>query len=206
MEIGDLTTKKVLLHLLKDFTNVHTITTLATELNLSRVGMWKVLKKLGSEKYIVLKSVGGGKTSTYTLFLNWDNPLVEKILSFYLTEEALTQRRWRFTFSDIENITDFVILYGSIIYSPKQANDIDILGICSQKFFIKIQHAMEKIQNTQVQQIHSINFTEREFRAELKWQNKAFISAVKKGVVLFGAEHFVTFMRGMAHDYNTKNS
>ena len=198
MVTRDLSTKKVLLYLLKSFSNTHTITTLAQELGLSRVGIWKILKKLENEKYILLNAVGSGKTSTSIIMLNWDSPLVEKTLSLYLTEEALKQRRWQVNFLDLERVADFVILYGSILQSPQQANDIDILGVASKKNFIKIQNIVDVVQKTQSKKIHSINFIESEFKAELKKQNKAFIDAIKKGIILFGQEKFVKFMRGIA--------
>ena len=42
--------KKIILSLLKDFTRKTTITFLAQELKVSRVGIWKVLKKLEAEE------------------------------------------------------------------------------------------------------------------------------------------------------------
>ena len=198
MVTRDLTVKRVLLCLLKDFSSTHTITTLAKELGLSRVGIWKVLKKLDESKYILVKTTGVGKTSTSIITLNWDNPLAEKTLSLYLTEEALKQRRWQVNFAELDKITDFLILYGSVLHSPQEANDIDILGIAKKKNFVKIQSVLDKVQKTQSKKIHLINFTEDEFKSELKKQNKAFIDAVKKGVILFGQDNFVKFMKGMA--------
>ncbi len=190
-----LTPPRILLHLLKDFSSTHTITSLARELGLSRVGIWKILKRLEKGKYLILKTVGKGKTSTSLISLNWENLLVEKTLALYLTEEALKQRRWQVNFADLEGVVDFAILYGSILPSQKEAADIDILGVTPKKNFVKIQNIMDKIQKTQSKKIHSINFTVPEFKAELLRPNKAFIHAVKKGVILFGQENFVKFMK-----------
>ncbi|MEW5896788.1 MAG: helix-turn-helix domain-containing protein [Nanoarchaeota archaeon] len=198
MVTGDLTAKRVLLHLLKDFTSTHTITTLAKELGLSRVGIWKVLKRLKDNKFILVKTVGTGRTSTSIITLNWENPLVEKTLSLYLIEEALKQRRWQMNFEGLGDVTDSVILYGSILQSPQQANDIDIIGISSKKNFVKIQNTIDKVQKTQSKKVHSLNFTGSEFKVELKKSNKAFIDAVKRGVILFGQENFVKLIRGLA--------
>lgn len=198
MVTRDSTAKKVLLHLLKDFSSTHTITTLAKELGLSRVGVWKVLKKLDESKYILVKTMGAGKTSTSIITLNWENPLAEKTLSLYLTEEALKQRRWQVNFVELDKITDFLIIYGSVLHSPQEANDIDVLGIAPKKNFIKIQSVLDKVQKTQSKKIHPINFTADEFNSELKKQNKAFIDAVKRGVILFGQDKFVKFMVGLA--------
>jgi len=193
MVTRDLTAKKVLIHLIKDFSSTHTITTLAKELDLSRVGVWKILNRLN--KYIFIKSVGTGKTSTSIITLNWENPLVDKTLSLYLTEEAVEQRRWQVNFSELEKATNFVILYGSILHSSQKAKDIDIFGIAPKKNFVKIQVIIDKVQKAQSKKIHSINFSESEFKSELRKPNKVFIDAIKKGVILFGQENFVKFIK-----------
>lgn len=197
MVTGDLTATRVLLHLLKDFSSTHTITTLAKGLGLSRVGIWKILKKLEERKFIILKAVGRGKTSTFLVSLNWENPLAEKTLSLYLTEEAVKQRRWQVNFTELEKVINFAILYGSVLHSPKEAGDVDLLGIAPKKNFVKIQAVIDKVQKTQFKRIHAINFTESEFKVELQKPNKAFIDAVKKGIILFGQENFVKFMKEM---------
>mgnify|MGYP001612569129 CR=1 FL=1 len=190
---------KILKILLKDFTIKPTITFLAKEIGLSRVGTWKLLKKMQSERLIVLSKIGSGKTSIYSISLKWDNPLVEKNLALCLTEDALKNQRWMNNFAELENKVDFLLLYGSIINSPKEANDIDILGITSSKNkFIEIEEAIKKIQKTQMKKIHAINFTPTEFKQELEKPNKALINAINKGVILFGQEKFIKFIKGMA--------
>jgi len=190
------TSKKIALILLKDFSKTHTITSLAKELDMSRVGIWKILKQLQSEQFIKLTSVGLGKTSTSIIHLNWENVIVKKSLSLYLTEEAIKQRRWQLNFASLEKIADFLILFGSILHYPKEAKDIDIIIISQKRKFIKIQKIIDKIQKTQIKEIHLINLTETEFKKELKKSNKAFIDAIKKGSVLFGQEKFIQFMEG----------
>ena len=195
METEESNIKRIMLILLKDFSRAHTITSLAGDLKLTRVGIWKILKKLEGNKYIALRSVGSGKTSTYLIDINWDNIIVEKALVLYLTEEAAKQRRWRANFVDLEQEVDFLILYGSVLKFPKEANDIDILGVAKKSRFLEIQKKSDRIQKTQSKKIHSINFTEKEFKEELKKSNKAFIDSIKMGVILFGHEKFVGFMK-----------
>jgi hypothetical protein len=191
------TDKKLMLVLLKDFTRTHTVTSLARELRLSRVGTWKVLKKLEAEKFILMKPIGSGRTSTSIIKINWDNLLVEKAIALYLTEESIKQRRWRVNFAALEKEVDFLMLYGSILTSPQHANDIDILGVAKRSRFVKIQNILDEIQKTENKKIHAINFTMSEFKKELQHNNKAFIDAVKKGVILFGQENFVKFMKNV---------
>ncbi len=189
------TSKKIILELFRDFSRKHTITSLAKELRLSRVGIWKILKKLEAEKYILRESVGSGKTSTFIIKINWNSLLVQKALALYLTEESIKQRRWMINFAELEKEVDFLILYGSIVDSPKKANDIDLIGINRNNKFVKIQKIIDKIQKTENKKIHAINFTISEFRKELQNNNKSFINAIKKGIILFGQENFVKFIK-----------
>lgn len=189
---------KILKILLKDFTIKPTITSLAKEIRMSRVGTWKVLKKMQSNKLIVLSPIGSGKTSTYRISLNWDNILVEKTLALSLTEDALKNQRWLNNFTELKEKIDFLMIYGSIISPPQEANDIDILGVVSNKNrFLEIEESVKKIQKTQLKKIHAMNFTQAEFRQELEKPNKAFVDAVKKGVILFGQENFIRFIKSI---------
>ncbi|HLD06680.1 MAG TPA: HTH domain-containing protein [Candidatus Nanoarchaeia archaeon] len=189
------TGKNVLLLLLKDFSRRHTITSIAKELRLSRVGVWKALKKLEKKQYTAAEPIGSGKTSASVITMNWENILVEKSLSLYLAEEALAQRRWRVNFAEAGAESGFLVLYGSILYSPQQANDIDLVGVAGKSKFISIQKTLDRAQKTLHKKIHAIHFTEAELEQELRKPNEAFVAAVKKGVVLFGQENFVRFMK-----------
>src|SRR3989344_3174135 len=91
---------RILKLLLKDFTIKPTITVLSKEIDMSRVGTWKVLKKLETEQLIFLSSVGEGKTSTYNILLNWKNPLLAKTLALALTEESIKNPRWLRNFEE----------------------------------------------------------------------------------------------------------
>ena len=163
-------------------------------MDMSRVGIWKILKQLESKKIIKLKRIGSGKTSTSIITINFDNILTKKSLALYLTEESLSQERWRTNFSDLEKETEFIILFGSIIKFIKEAKDIDIVIVAKSGKSIKIQKILDKIQKSEIKKIHNINFTQEELRRELEKKNKAFIEAIKNGVVLFGHEKFVDFM------------
>ena len=190
--------RRIVLHLLRNPFEDHTVTSLSQALQLSRVGVWKILKKMESQQYLLLKAIGKGKTNIFCIKLNWNNLLTEKIASLYLTEEALLHPRWRNNFQELEEKVSFLILFGSILHSPQQAHDIDLIGVVSDKRnFVKIQHTVDKIQKTQQKKIHIMNFTEDEFQQELVHQNRAFLDAIRKGVILFGQENFVRFMRGV---------
>ena len=101
-------------------------------------------------------------------------------------------------FEELKGKTEFTILYGSILISPKEANDIDILEIVSNKNnFLKIENVIQRIQKTQLKKIHSESFTKSEFEKEIRKPNKIFIDAIKKGIVLFGQEKFIKFVKNI---------
>src|SRR3989344_2177704 len=114
---------EILRILLKQFYIAWTITALAKEISVSRVGIWKILKRLEVKKLIAMSKTGEGKTSTSLIRLNWGNPILEKYTSLILTEDALKNQRWLSKFAELKDKLDFLILYGSILHSQKEAND-----------------------------------------------------------------------------------
>ena len=186
---------KIVLLLLKDFSAMNTITSIGKELGVTRSGTWKVLMKLKKENYITLETTGK-ETSLIIPKLNLKNELLEKYLNFALSKEAKEHERWIFNFTEVKEHASFFILYGSVLKSYAKAKDIDVIGIIpDRKSFKKLHESLDKIQKGESKRIHSINFTESEFREELLKPNKAFVEAVRKGIVLFGQEEFIKFMR-----------
>lgn len=191
------TTERVLAILLKEPFAVHTATSIAKALNITRQGAWKTLNVLAENKLVELEFVGDAKTSTATIKLNWHSPITEKTLSLILTKESIKQQRWRVNFAELESSVEFIILFGSILNNPKEANDIDILAIVNKKNFKAVEETVAKAQQTQLKKIHVVDLTEREFSQELKRPNKAYLDAVKKGVVLYGQDNFIQFVKGL---------
>ncbi len=193
------TMTRIIITMLKDFASDHTTTSLAKAAGVTRVGAWKALRRLSSDSFITTESVGAGKTNATLARLFWGNPLLEKTLALSLTEESLRHRRWRTGLAELEGLADFTILYGSILRSPQTAHDIDLLAVISKKKdFLRFQDALLRIQKTQSKHIHSITFTPQEISRELRGRNEAMLDAVRTGIVLFGQERFVAFMRRSA--------
>ena len=197
METPNSTKERVLLSLLKAPFEIHTATSLAKALNITRQGIWKTLNKLMENKLINLERVGDTKTSTATVKLNWTNPATEKTLSLLLTQESLKQQRWVVNFAEIESNVKFLILFGSILNNPKEANDIDLLAVVDKKNFKAIEEKISKVQQTQIKKIHLIDLTKAEFNYELKKPNMVHMAAVKKGTILYGHDNFIQFVKGL---------
>ena len=77
----DINKKRILLALLRNISKRYTLTALAEEIKMTRMGAWKIIKKLEAEKMIKITSLGKGRTSTQEMTLNWDNVLLENTLS-----------------------------------------------------------------------------------------------------------------------------
>ncbi|PIN91201.1 hypothetical protein COU57_01570 [Candidatus Pacearchaeota archaeon CG10_big_fil_rev_8_21_14_0_10_32_14] len=198
MESKTKTTEKILLKLLKEPFTKHTATSLASALNLSRQGLWKSLNKLSKNKLIALETIGETKKSAVTISLEWKNQVTIKTLSLLLTKESSEHERWKVNFSQLENNTEFIILFGSILHSPKNARDIDILAVVNSKNdFKRLDEAVIKIQKTQEKKIHLIDLTNQEFKTELRKQNKAYIDSLKKGIVLNGQDNYIRFLEDL---------
>jgi len=190
--------EEIIRKVLKNIAVENTITSLAGEIKATRMGIWKALKKLESESQIILEPIGKGKTSTYKIKLNWQNPLVEKTLVAILLKDALEQERWRYNFKKLENHVLFIMLFGSILHSPKEANDIDLLVITKNgKEFKVIKNIISEAQISQSKKIHAIDLTIEELKENINNKNKAYLEAINKGVVLFGQEDFIKFIQNM---------
>ena len=188
------TNQNILLLLLKDFSTSYTPSIIAKTLHKSRWGIWKNLREMEQQELITLHTTGTGKTSTRIIKIRW-TPLTQKTLSFALAQESAQQKRWQFTFAEIESTVDFFVLYGSTIHALKNAGDIDVFSVSKEKKMPTIRERIQIIQKTQEKNIHVINFTEKEFTQELKNSNNVFIDALKKGTVLFGQDEFVQFIK-----------
>ena len=196
MIFQDTKSAKLIELLLRDFTSIYTISSIAAKLGLTRMGAWNIVKALQSKKIIISRSTGTGKTSTKIISLNRNNPVLDKYLVFSLSEQASQHNRWLINFEQLNEYVSFLILFGSILTSPKHANDIDIIAVVPDKSkFKKIHKEIDNLQHVLVKEIHAINFTEEEFRKELLKPNEAFLDSVKKGIVLFGQEKFIEFMK-----------
>ncbi|MEK6928301.1 MAG: nucleotidyltransferase domain-containing protein [Nanoarchaeota archaeon] len=192
------TSNRILTILLKEPYITNTVSKLAEALKITRQGLWKILKKLHQNKLILLESIGNKKTSTIILKLNWNNSLLEKTLSLSLARDALSYERWIVNFKELEGKVDFLILFGSILTNPKEANDIDIIAVINKKEnFKEVENIIINVQKTLIKKIHIIDMTKTEFSQELKKSNPAYLDALKKGVILYGQDKFIEFVKGL---------
>ena len=186
------TIEKVLLTLLKE--KEKTASDLAEQLKTTRQAVWKILNKLYKQELILLNVANSKKTSVKIISLNFENALTKKILSLILTKQTMESQKWGDNFSKLEKYSNFVLLFGSILNDLNKAEDIDLLIITEKKNFKKIEELILEIQKIQSKEIHAIQLTIKEFQSEIKFGNKAYLDALKKGIVLFGQDEFIEQM------------
>ncbi|MEI6058993.1 MAG: hypothetical protein WCP89_04455, partial [archaeon] len=97
----------------------HTATSLSKTLGITRQGLWKSLNKFSNDKIISLKSIANTKKSAVKISLDLTNPVTNKTISLLLTKELSEYERWKVNFAEIEKHVSFLILFGSILHSPK---------------------------------------------------------------------------------------
>jgi len=183
------TKEKILSILLRE--GKKTATELAEQLNKTRPGIWKSLSGLEEQNFIVFEVANSKKTSIKIAKLDYKNILTKKNLSLILTKQALENQRWIDCFSKIQDKIDFAVLFGSVLNDSSKAKDIDLILVSDKKNFKNVQDLINEIQKTQSKEIHAILLTKQEFQNELKNKNKAYLDAIRKGVVLFGQEKFI---------------
>ena len=184
------------LHLiLRDVSCVHTITSLSKKINMSRVGTWKILKKLETQRLIILKPLSTGETSTTLIYLNFENPLTIKNLELILIADSQHHERWIDSFLPLKKDVLFAILFGSILHSPKEARDIDLILVAQPKKLQHIPSTLFTIQKTQPKKIHATTLSSKEFKEEVSKENTAILDAIKKGIVLFGQGTFISYLQ-----------
>jgi biotin operon repressor len=179
--------REILLHLFKNPSTRHTISSLTEKLERSKVGIWKTVKNLEKEGFVILSPIELLRRKVYTVSLNWDNYLVEKTLGMYLISEALDYEDWTKHFNNLGNVLDFLILC-------KEDDKDKIIGITQKGKFIRIQKPLN-LQDLKGKEIVTSSVTSLDFMHGLKNNREESINAVKDGVVLFGQEKFIQFMK-----------
>ena len=87
MGTDKITSERVLAILLKEPFAIHTATSIAKPLEITRQGIWKILNKLEENKLVSLEFVGKTRTSTAVIKLDWTNPITEKTGGIQLLDE-----------------------------------------------------------------------------------------------------------------------
>ena len=183
---------KAILVLFKDFLSNYNSRNLSKVVGISHAGMFKLLKKL--EKREIIKPKRIGKAVIYSL--NIDSPVAKREIEMALTLEAQNYAKWLEEFMVLRDISEFAVLFGSVIKDEKSAKDIDILIVADKKDFNKINNKIKDKNKILNKKIHLILQSPDEFKKDINNKNKVMLEIIKSGIVLFGQEKITKILEG----------
>ena len=165
---------------------------IAEILGISPMGALKIARSL--EKENIVKSREIGKARVYQL--NLQDAYVRQYLKFLLKREAEQSpayiKMWVNELRKIKN-ADAAVLFGSILRS-KEARDIDVLLITSQKRFSKLKKEVESINLINIKKLHPLYQSEKDIKTNINNGDKALLNAIK-GIVIFGEDKLIDLLK-----------
>ena len=193
--MASLTNKEseILLKLFKDFNRDYNANSISKEVKVTPRGALKILKKLEENKLIKGRQLG----RAVFYHVNLEDEYVCKIIETLLIAEAREKAsRWLEEFKDIFKDSDIIIVFGSIIRNPKEANDIDVLFVFKESKYRKIADFIKDKNKILFKKIHDIPMTIKDLSENLK-HNKAIIDAVGTGYVLSGSDKLIKVVKNV---------
>lgn len=182
--------REILLVLFKDILSMHNSRTLAKIIGISHPGAFKILKKLEGRDIVRSRKVG--RASIY--YLNFDNDIAKKEIELALLLETNKYKKWVEEFKQLKEISNFVVLFGSIIKNEREAKDIDLLIISKSKEFKEIKRIIEENNNLLNKRVHPIIQSEEDFIKDLLNKNKVTIEIIKTGIILYNPESMISIL------------
>ena len=166
----------------------YSASSIASILNISRMGALKIARKLEKEEIIGSKIIG--KSKIY--FLNAAKDYTKHYLRMLLGREAEKAQPYiKVWINEIKKIknAEAAILFGSIL-RKKEANDIDVIFIVKQNKFEELKKEIEKVNKLNIKKIHPVYQSENDFKKNLYRYDKLVIGAIK-GIFVVGENKLI---------------
>lgn len=176
--------QEILKLMFKDLLTSYNSRSISKVVGISHSGAFKILRKL--EKDEIVKSKNIGKARVYSI--NFDSTIACKEIEIALAIEAKNYNRWLEEFKGLEDKSEFVILFGSILVNSSSARDIDLLVVAEKDRFSEIKHIIKERNSVSNKKIHLILQNLSEFKRDIKKKNKVMVEIIKKGVALFSQD------------------
>jgi len=186
---------RVMDFLIRNFNEKNSINEIGRRLNLSPMGIYKILKKLEKVHAVIPESVGNG------IFYKVD--LLEETGSKF-TELVLTQNELNNYAKVIEEdlqplkkVTSSCILFGSVLIKGSKARDIDIMPVLEKKDFKKVYNTLQEIKELKPKLIHDVMVMKEDLVRLIKKNDVVVLDAIKNGKILWGSEIIVEAIRNV---------
>jgi len=177
--------QKIIKTLFKEFNTPYNSRSISKQIGITHAGAFKILKKLEKEEVVKAQTIG--KSIIYAI--NFDNPIANKKIELALVLEAQNYKHWLYEFKKLEDLTEFVMLFGSILNDEKKARDIDLLILSKKENHDKIRKFIKERNEVNSKKIHLLLQTTEDFKKDVRGKNKPIIEIIKTGVVLYGQEN-----------------
>ncbi|MCK5283891.1 MAG: hypothetical protein KAK00_10925 [Nanoarchaeota archaeon] len=165
---------------------------IAKHMGISSMGALKIAKRLEKENILVSKELG--KAKFYKL--NFSSDYARQYAKFLLKREAEQSQPYvKVWISEIKKIksADAAILFGSVLRSQKQANDIDVLLITDKKRYSKLKNEVKDINLINMKRLHPMYQTKGDIKRNVKKGDKPLLNAIK-GTVVFGEDLIIKLL------------
>ncbi|MDI6737540.1 MAG: hypothetical protein QME12_03405 [Nanoarchaeota archaeon] len=183
--------QEAVLLLFKDISAQHNSRSIGKAIGISHAGAFKIMRKLSGLQALNGRRIG----NTLVYSFNFDNPAAGKMIELALAMESLNYKRWLEEFKELKAISMFAVLFGSILINEKEANDIDLLVVAESGHFRQIKKIIEGRNRVSSKKIHLLLQAMQDFQKDVKLRNKAMVSIIKSGVVLYGYENYMGAVR-----------
>ncbi len=178
----------IVLSLVKSPEIIYNANNLAKVVNITSMGVLKILKRLENET--ILKSKKIGKATVYRI--NTKTPYARDYVSLILSREKLyTQsrvKRWIEELNKIKN-AEIVVLFGSIL-QKENYNDVDVLLITNKKMFSKLEKEIEDLNKINIKRIHPLYQSFEDIIKNIKDGDRPVLNAIK-GIFVKGENKFL---------------
>ncbi|HLD04381.1 MAG TPA: nucleotidyltransferase domain-containing protein [Candidatus Nanoarchaeia archaeon] len=180
---------RLVLNLFKNPSTDYNTTQIAKTLSLTPMGTLKIAKKLEKENLLTSKKLG--KATYYRL--DSKNPYTKQHIAFLAKREAEYApsyiKTWIREIRKIKN-AKAAILFGSLLKKQEKAEDIDVLLITNQNTFNNLKKEIEYLNKFNTKKIHPIYQTEKDFKNNLKLEDKVIRNALK-GIIALGEDELI---------------
>jgi predicted nucleotidyltransferase len=110
-------------------------------------------------------------------------------------EKAKNYIRWKDELSPLFELTDIIILFGSIIRNEDKANDVDLLLVFNKYNNNKVNQFIKEKKQLLIKKLHPIKQTRDDLRKNIIKRDKVIIDAIKNGIILQGYEKIIGMIK-----------
>jgi len=190
MKEGKENEARALLALFKEFSVDYNANSLSKVLNMTSMGALKILKRMEKGDIIIPRQMG--KAVFYSIDFN--NDYARTYLKFALQREAEQSsprvKRWVEELRKFKGVADIGLLFGSVM-TKQDFNDVDLLLVFEKARAGKVNSLLKDISDVSVKKIHLVRQTRTDIESNLKKKDKVLLSALKRGIVLFGYDELI---------------